>query len=84
MVEKEEYFRRRKRSVRRMYMDANLERAAAVGGKDSREEALRFLEHEAGRRFNTRVVTAFVDAGPKMVDFVEQNVSSSSFLTGLS
>ncbi len=51
----------------------NLARAAAAGGHDSREEALRFLKHESGSQYDESIAASFVDNGPQMVAFVEQH-----------
>jgi len=42
------------------------------GINDSREEARRFLQGEAGAFFDPAAVDAFLDAGPEMVDFFER------------
>jgi len=73
MVEKEEYFGGASARSGGCIWMPNMPRAAAAGGVDSRELAMTFFRHEAGPRFNERTVTAFVDNGPGMVDFVEQH-----------
>ncbi|MCC7412617.1 MAG: FAD-binding protein [Gammaproteobacteria bacterium] len=73
MVEKEEYFGGASARSGGCIWMPNLPRAAAAGGKDSREMALQFFMHENGPRFNARLATAFIDNGPRMVEFVEQN-----------
>lgn len=47
--------------------------AAAMGYHDSREEAETFFRHETGERFNEDTVKAFLDNGPEMLTFIEQN-----------
>ncbi|MBT2186068.1 FAD-dependent oxidoreductase [Sphingobium nicotianae] len=47
--------------------------AKAMGYTDSREEAMRFFRHETGHRFDEDTVSAFVDIGPEMIDFVQKN-----------
>ncbi len=41
-----------------------------AGFADSREEMLTYFRHEAGALFDEEKVTAFLDHGPEMVDFV--------------
>jgi succinate dehydrogenase/fumarate reductase flavoprotein subunit len=45
--------------------------AVAAGVKDSREAARRYLQHEAGNQFNADTVDAFLDNGPKAIQFFE-------------
>ena len=73
MVEKEHYFGGASARSGGCIWMPNLKRAEAAGGKDSRAEAIKFLSYEGGARYNERNAAAFVDNGPKMVDFVEQN-----------
>jgi len=47
--------------------------AAAMGYHDSREEAETFFRHETGERYNADTVSAFLDNGPEMLTFIEQN-----------
>jgi succinate dehydrogenase/fumarate reductase flavoprotein subunit len=47
--------------------------AAALGYHDSREEAEAFIRFEAGDRYDEATVSAFLDNGPKMLSFIEQN-----------
>jgi succinate dehydrogenase/fumarate reductase flavoprotein subunit len=49
--------------------------AAAVGIEDTREDARRYLQHEAGNQFNAETVDAFLENGPKMVTFFEENTA---------
>lgn len=45
--------------------------AAQTGETDDREKATRYLEIEAGQRLDRAKIDAFLDDGPKMVDFLE-------------
>jgi len=72
MVEKESYFGGASARSGGIIWMPNLTRAAEAGGIDSRTQALEFLRHETGARFNERNVAAFLDNGPAMVEFVEQ------------
>jgi succinate dehydrogenase/fumarate reductase flavoprotein subunit len=49
--------------------------AAAAGIEDTREDARRYLQYEAGNQFNAETVDAFLENGPKMVTFFEQNTA---------
>ena len=46
--------------------------ARREGVQDSPEAARRYLQHETGNHFDAARVDAFLDAGPKMVDFMER------------
>jgi len=46
---------------------------AAAGIADSREEMMTYFRHEAGPLFDEARVTAFLDNGPRMLDFVTAN-----------
>ncbi len=46
-----------------------------VGQSDSREDAIAYLRAILGNRFRQDLVEAFLDAGPKMVDFFMQNTA---------
>ncbi len=46
--------------------------AVREGVQDSPEAARRYLQHEAGNHFDGDRVDAFLDQGPKMVDFFER------------
>lgn len=48
-------------------------RVRDAGVSDSRDAAMRFLEHEAGARIDRRVAAAFIDNAAGMLDFVEQH-----------
>ncbi|WP_425089733.1 FAD-dependent oxidoreductase [Stappia sp.] len=49
--------------------------AKRAGVEDSPEKARRYLEHEAGEHFDAARVDAFLEAGPKAVEFFEQNTA---------
>ena len=42
-------------------------------GKDSREQALRYLQGTVGNRLRADMAAAYLDAGPRMVRFLEDN-----------
>ncbi len=46
-----------------------------AGVDDSVEKARTYLRHEAGEHFDERRVEAFLDAGPRAVEFYEQNTA---------
>src|SRR6266404_513998 len=73
MVEKEAHFGGASARSGGCIWMPNLPRAALSGGTDSREEAIKFLTHEAESRYNERTSAAFVDNGPQMVEFVEKH-----------
>jgi succinate dehydrogenase/fumarate reductase flavoprotein subunit len=49
--------------------------AAREGFKDSKEQGRTYLQAEAGNHFDAARVEAFLEHGPKMVDFFEQKTS---------
>jgi succinate dehydrogenase/fumarate reductase flavoprotein subunit len=49
--------------------------AGREGIKDSAAEARRYIEHEAGDKFDARRVDAFLDAVPRAVEFFEQETA---------
>lgn len=49
--------------------------AKRAGVEDSAEKARIYLQHEAGEYFDEKRVDAFLEAGPKAVEFYEQNTS---------
>lgn len=49
--------------------------AQQAGISDSEEEVLTYLSHEAGSSFNRPLAQAFVEAGPKMLDFFAEKTS---------
>lgn len=46
-----------------------------AGVQDSVEKARTYLKHETGEHYDSARVEAFLEAGPKAVDFFEQNTS---------
>ncbi|MDO8631819.1 MAG: FAD-dependent oxidoreductase, partial [Phycisphaerales bacterium] len=46
--------------------------AARAGATDSLEAAKRYVEHEAGKNFDAERVAAFLENGPRMVEFFER------------
>lgn len=46
--------------------------ALREGVKDTPEDARRYLQHETGNHFDAARVDAFLENGPKMVDFMER------------
>jgi len=57
-----------------MWVPANAP-ARRAGIEDSAEKAKTYLRHEAGDHFDEARVDAFLEAGPKAVDFFEQKTS---------
>jgi len=49
--------------------------AAREGFSDSKEAGRTYLQHEAGNHFDGKRVDAFLENGPAMVDFFEQNTA---------
>ena len=49
--------------------------ALREGVQDSPAEARRYLQHETGNHFDAARVDAFLEAGPKMVDFMERETA---------
>jgi succinate dehydrogenase/fumarate reductase flavoprotein subunit len=49
--------------------------ARRAGVEDSKEKATAYLKHEAGEHFDAARVAAFLDSGPKAVDFFENETS---------
>lgn len=47
--------------------------AQRAGVQDSKDKARTYLQHEAGAHFDAERVDAFLDAGPRAVEFFEQN-----------
>lgn len=54
--------------------------AREAGFSDSAEEARTYLQHETGNHFDAERVDAFLDAGPRMVDWFEKNTAVRFFL----
>jgi succinate dehydrogenase/fumarate reductase flavoprotein subunit len=48
---------------------------AAIGVKDSLEEASTYLLHEAGEKYDPERVNAFLTAGPRMVDWFQRETA---------
>ena len=44
-----------------------------AGTVDSREAARTYLQHEAGNQFDAERVEAFLEHGPRMIDFMQEN-----------
>lgn len=53
-------------------------RRAGIG--DSIDDARLYLQHELGPRFDARLVDAFLEAGPRMVEFLEERTALRFFL----
>jgi succinate dehydrogenase/fumarate reductase flavoprotein subunit len=49
--------------------------ARRAGIEDSAAKARTYLEHEAGDHFDAKRIDAFLEAGPKAIDFFEQNTA---------
>lgn len=49
--------------------------AKRAGVEDSREKARLYLEHETGEHFDPARIDAFLEAGPKAVEFFEEKTS---------
>ncbi|WP_048645066.1 FAD-dependent oxidoreductase [Nitratireductor soli] len=49
--------------------------AKRAGVEDSPQKARRYLQHEAGDHFDAARVDAFLEAGPKAVEFFEENTA---------
>ena len=49
--------------------------AKRAGVSDSIDQAREYMRHETGAHYDERRVEAFLDAGPKAVDFYEQNTA---------
>lgn len=73
MIEKEDKFGGASARSGGVLWMPNSSQARASGGTDSREDAIAFFRNELGNRFDQPKVEAFVDRGPEMVDFVEEN-----------
>ena len=55
--------------------------SAREGVKDSIEAARTYLQHEAGNHFDAARVDAFLESGPKMIEFFERE-TEVGFVTG--
>jgi len=49
--------------------------AERAGVQDSKAEARRYLQHEAGAFFDAARIDAFLEAGPRVVEFFEENTA---------
>ncbi|KYK47750.1 FAD-dependent oxidoreductase [Bradyrhizobium sp. I71] len=56
--------------------------ARDAGVSDSREAARTYLKHEAGNHFDDAAIDAFLDAGPRMLDFFERESEAKFILSG--
>lgn len=73
MVEKEEQFGGASARAGGGLWIPNTRHAAEAGVPDSREKAVAYFRHETGERYRENKVSAFLDNGPKMLEFVEAN-----------
>ncbi|WP_377831353.1 FAD-dependent oxidoreductase (plasmid) [Bradyrhizobium lupini] len=55
--------------------------ARDAGVTDSREAARTYLKHEAGNHFDDAAIDAFLDAGPRMLDFFEKETEAKFVLS---
>lgn len=55
--------------------------ARRAGIADSREAARTYLRHETGNFFNDEAIEAFLDAGPRMLDFFEAETEAKFVLS---
>ena len=46
--------------------------ARAAGIRDTREDALAYIQNETGANFNPELINTFLDAGPEMAEFFER------------
>ncbi|MGR3376536.1 FAD-dependent oxidoreductase [Salipiger abyssi] len=75
VAEKEAYFGgTTARSGGWMWIPGNAP-AKRAGVEDSAEKARTYLQHETGDKFDAARVDAFLEAGPKAVDFFEKNTT---------
>ena len=56
--------------------------ARDAGVSDSREAARTYLKHETGNHFDDAAIDAFLDAGPRMLDFFERETEAKFILSG--
>ncbi|RKK04594.1 FAD-dependent oxidoreductase [Pseudoroseomonas wenyumeiae] len=56
--------------------------AAKAGIEDTREAAVTYLRHEAGNFYNEAAVEAFLDNGPRMLEFFERETEVQFVLSG--
>ncbi|OAE98948.1 3-oxosteroid 1-dehydrogenase [Bradyrhizobium centrolobii] len=55
--------------------------ARDAGVTDSREAARTYLKHETGNHFDDAAIDAFLDAGPRMLDFFEKETEAKFILS---
>ncbi|WFU43344.1 FAD-dependent oxidoreductase [Bradyrhizobium sp. CB82] len=55
--------------------------ARDAGVADSREAARTYLKHETGNHFDDAAIDAFLDVGPRMLDFFEQETEAQFVLS---
>ena len=55
--------------------------ARDAGVADSREAARTYLQHETGNQFDDAAIDAFLDAGPRMLDFFERETEAKFVLS---
>lgn len=56
--------------------------ARDAGVSDSREAARTYLKNETGNHFDDAAIDAFLDAGPRMLDFFESETEAKFILSG--
>ena len=56
--------------------------ARDAGVSDSREAARTYLKHETGNHFDDAAIDAFLDTGPRMLDFFERETEAKFILSG--
>ncbi|GJD53314.1 3-oxosteroid 1-dehydrogenase [Methylobacterium crusticola] len=56
--------------------------AARAGIRDTREAARTYLRNEAGNAFDEEAIDAFLDQGPRMVEFFERETAVKFVLSG--
>ncbi len=56
--------------------------AERAGLSDTREAARTYLRHEAGNAYDEAAVEAFLDAGPRMIEFFERETEVKFVLSG--
>jgi succinate dehydrogenase/fumarate reductase flavoprotein subunit len=56
--------------------------AARAGHADSRDAAVTYLRNETGNYFSEKAIDAFLDQGPRMLDFFERETEAKFALSG--
>lgn len=56
--------------------------AVRAGHSDSREAAITYLRNETGNYFSEKEIDAFLDQGPRMLDFFERETEAKFVLSG--